>query len=460
MRTKALKISQFCKAELEAGITSPTQIKQDYENKYPQLPAKTLECYIMALKRMGIDKTAKEGIIKAERKKQAEKDIEDYQNVKDYIANAENGGVQQSQIQSQLKNMRKLWLIMDKSDPQTWTLQNLLEAIEMKGGYAKVLNEKDQKVWKQPAAVKNLLSPFSTMWQGKLPKNWSANLCVHKAGELKDFWLFNELDEFLSKLTDTEEMSIEGWQAIFRAHINMGCREGTEGNTGIIGLLWQDIDFNTKRCSLREKGHRGNAGERWNNVPLDMFPFLEGWNYLMQWHKQQGQPRIGKVFPIRYSQYNAMFHATRQKCQSRIKEDSDTQRLHIHRRNHGQYAKRMRIPLELICGTAPNGRFGVGWKDPKIPVLYYLSEEAEEIDPTELEYMRSTPKYHKILKNMMLSNIEVKQLLGMLPADKEPQELLKKAFEELHFNAIPQNPEILPTLQIQTPQRDQTQANF
>jgi integrase len=254
------------------------------------------------------------------------------------------------------------------------------------------------------------------MWK-KLQANWSANLILHKAGELKDFWTFVELDEFLSLLTDTPKMSVEGWQAAYRSQINMGCREGNLGNMGIVGLLWEDINFVSKRCSIREKGHRGNALERWNNVPLDLFSFLHGWDWLLKFWIQQGKPTIGKVFPISYNNYLDMFNATRRKCKSRIRIDSATQRPHIFRRIHGQYAKRIGLPLELICGTAPNGRFGVGWKDPKIPVLYYLSEEAEDIDPVELAFMESHADYKQVLESMKEQNAKIKKIMGTLGVD-------------------------------------------
>lgn len=413
MKSKPLKLKVFCQKKLAEGITRPTDIKAEYERAYPNIPAKSLEAYIMTLKRLGATKEVRAEIVQAERKKQAELDILEYGKVRSYLLGAKRDGLTQTQIDRQMANLRKLWVIMGKTNPDTWTEEAVMEAV-MKA-YPMELDDRNVNVFIHPASVKALLSPFNTIFQGVLRKNWTANLCKHKAGELKDFYTFYELDEFLSKLTDTERMSLEGWQALFRTHINTGGREGTEGNTGILGLLWEDINFTTKRCSMREKGHRGNAGERWENVPLDLFKFLHGWDYLITWHKQQGEPRKGKVFPIAYSTYNDMFHATRHKCQSRISEDSDTQRLHIFRRTHGMYCQRLGLRLEFICGDAPEGRFGVGWKDPKIPRKYYLSSESEEIEPKELAFMQAhLEDYGFVLAQMQKTNAEIKALLGIV----------------------------------------------
>ena len=422
-KIKVLKLSEFIeefkvKAFKEAKASNtetsltPKLLQHLYEERYPNLEKKDSSSYRKALIRCGMTADKRTEFVKEQRQALAQADIFEYKQVKDYLANSEGSDLQKT-ISTQLTNLRKIWEIMGKTDPNTWSQADLYLKIEESGIYKKVITN-GVKQWEYPAAVKVLLSPISTMFQGVMQKNWSANLCVHKAGELRDFMRFQELEEFLSNVIDTPAMSKEGLTAMFSIHINMGCREGANSNTGIIGLLWEDIDFAAKRCSLREKGHRGNAGERWNLTPLNLFPFLHGWDRLMKWHEQQGKPTQGKVFPINYSLYNAEFHAVCKRCQSRLKDvdSNDCLRLHIFRRTHGQYCKRYGIPLELICGDAPNGRFGVGWKDPKIPVRYYLSEESEEIDEEELKFMQDHAEYHKVLKSMQEQNQKIKDLLG------------------------------------------------
>lgn len=413
-KKKSKKLREFYQERLAKQLDlSPTVVKQEYEKQYPNAEVKDIHAYIMAGKRLGLTAEKRENIIVEQRKQAAEKDIFDYAEVKSYLNNAKLGGVLEKTINKKLKALRQLWELMGKTDPHTWTSEGMLTAIATVNPWT--TDSRGRSSFTHPAKTLELLSPYSTMFNsmGVLQKNWSANLCVHKAGELKDFLNFPEMDEFLSKLTDTELMSIEGWRAAFKTHVNMGSREGTLGNTGLMGLLWEDINFQTKRCSLREKGHRGNAGERWNDVPLNMFKWLHGWEDLMKFWEQQGKPAKGKVFPIKYADYNEMFHATRKKCSCRIKDDDDAMLLHTFgRRTHAQYAQRLGIPLERICGKAPNGRFGVGWKDPKIPVNYYLSEEAEEIDPAELQFMQTHTEYSQVLKSMLEQNQKIKELLG------------------------------------------------
>jgi hypothetical protein len=49
---------------------------------------------------------------------------------------------------------------------------------------------------------------------------------------------------------------------------------------------------------------------------------------------------------------------------------------------HGQYAKRLGVTLENLCGDTDEnpsvGRYGVGWSDPKIPLRFYLTKEPYE----------------------------------------------------------------------------------
>jgi hypothetical protein len=419
-KVKVLKVPAFIAkyikeqeaAHAENIDLSAANIKHLYEAAYPNYPAKSIDSYKKALQRGGYTLEGRKALNTQLLNNQAQLDIEQYKEVRDYKANCNMGGVQISQRDGQIKNLRKVWELMNKTVPYGWTQTSLLEAIDKI--YPKIQKENGSEGYKNPAAIKALLSPISTMFKGILQPNWSANLCVHKAGELKDYFRFHEMDLFLSKLCDTESLSVEGWQAIFRLGVNMGCREGTNGNTGILGLLWEDIDFQTYRCSLREKGHRGNAGERWEGVPLNMFKWMDGWTHLIAHWQQQNKPTKGKVFKISYNAYNEMFSRTLQKCGGRLAEVNAAMRLHtFNRRTHGQYCCRMGIPLEYICGKAPYGRFGVGWKDPKIPVNYYLSEESEEIDSEELYFMEQNMElYGDVLKSMRELNEKKKKWMG------------------------------------------------
>jgi len=55
---------------------------------------------------------------------------------------------------------------------------------------------------------------------------------------------------------------------------------------------------------------------------------------------------------------------------------------HIFRKTHAQWARRIGVTLENLCGNTESspcvGRYGVGWDDPKVPLKYYLTPEPEE----------------------------------------------------------------------------------
>ena len=48
------KLDDFCRACLEKGIVSPTEMKTIYERAFPHVTPKTLEAYIMAIKRFNL----------------------------------------------------------------------------------------------------------------------------------------------------------------------------------------------------------------------------------------------------------------------------------------------------------------------------------------------------------------------------------------------------------------------
>jgi len=210
-----------------------------------------------------------------------------------------------------------------------------------------------------------------------------------EAGELKDFFEFEEFEEFIRNTFDTPIMSKEGWEALYKAQVNMGCREGTRGNTGIVSLRWEDINYNTKRTKIRDKGKKGKPARLWSQIPLDLFYWIHGWEALEKWHEKrhgykptQDRHATGRVFPVKYGVYRINFHNVRRKCDSRISQDLETMRPHIFRKTHAQWAKRIGVSLENLCGNTESspciGRYGVGWDDPKVPLKYYLTPEPEE----------------------------------------------------------------------------------
>jgi len=338
-------------------------------------------------------------------------DIEDYPEVKKYLGFGDLQQISKTQKRNTLRNLRQLWVMMKKTNPRQWTFipneetpedLNLLECIKREIGQ----NEKGQ--WKKPNRVLQLLGAYNRTFTGNLPKGWSMGL-KREAGELKDFFEFSEFNGFISKLEDTPHMSKEGWEACYKEQVNNGAREGTDMETGILSLKWENIDYNKRRCKIRDKGKKGKPARLWTQIPLDMFYWIHGWEALIKWHElkygyrpTQQRHATGRCFPVTYDRYRMMFHNTRHKCDSRINQDLETMRPHILRKTHAQWAKRIGVSLEHLCGNTESspciGYYGVGWDDPKVPLRYYLTPEPDE-------YVEQDQKIQKRLEKLRGSGI-------------------------------------------------------
>ena len=351
--------------------------------------AKTPNAFTKAMRRMGMSAT-KRLELKHEAMKETEmKDIEDYPEVKRYVGFADFQQIGKAQKQRTLSDLRQLWIMMGCTDPNTWEFdpeapedRNLIACLKKNIG----MTETGQ--WKTPNKILRYLGAYNRTFQGHLPKGWSMGL-KREAGELKDFMEFEEFNDFCNNLYDTPSMSKEGWEGLYKGEVNSGARGGTITKQGILGLKWENINYNTRRCKLRDKGKKGKPSRLWTQVPLDMFYWINGWEALMKWHEQkygyrptQEHHATGRCFPVSYDRYNKMFHNVRHRSNNRINQDLETMRPHIFRKTHAQWAKRIAVSLENLCGNTESspciGRYGVGWDDPKVPLKYYLTPEPEE----------------------------------------------------------------------------------
>lgn len=350
---------------------------------------KTSEAFTMAMRRMGIS-AQKRLELKHEAMKETEvRDIEDYSEVKRYLGFGDFQQIGERQKKATLRNLRELWVMMRGTNPRDWDIDpNVSEDKNLIACLKKHIGQDENGQWKRQSKVLELLGAFNRTFTGRLPCGWSMGL-KREAGELKDFFEFTEFEEFINNLVDTPSMSMEGWTALFKAQVNMGCREGCKGNIGIVSLTWENINYKTRRCKIRDKGKKGKPARLWTQIPLDMFYWVNGWEALMKWHEQrygyrptQERHATGLCFPVKYAMYRRMFHDARHRCNSRISQDLETMRPHIFRKTHSQWAKRIGVSLENLCGNTESspciGRYGVGWDDPKVPLKYYLTPEPEE----------------------------------------------------------------------------------
>jgi len=376
-KKKIPKTVDFVRDCLNKGIFSPSEMSRRWNEIYTS-KQKEPHVFSKALRRMEILPQDLLDMKHEAQKDKELKDIEEYEEVKRYVAFSKGmGQITKKQIDRTLRELRILWNWMKAEghpNPRQWTLEEIIEVLE------KYEERNEHGQWKQKAKVNNLLGAFNRCFQGLLPKGWSTGL-KREAGELKDFIRFEAFQEFIEKIgIHAHGFPRIMWVSCYTSQVNAGAREGSgKSITGILSLKWENIDFERKRCSLREKGKKGHPARLWKNIPLDLFPFLHGWEALLEWHRQQfgyyptsTRHGSGRVFPVHYRTYLAMFHQTRHKCTTRIREDLETMKPHIFRKTHGQWLCNFLVPIEWICGQFPNGWYGVGWDDPKILLAYYI----------------------------------------------------------------------------------------
>lgn len=379
MRIKRLKLRAFIQKRADAGEDlAPSLVMEEYNRLTNQ--EKSLQSVSQMLKRMSLDKTKRAELVVEKAKLEAGRDILEYAEYKNYVVMAEQGRVQQKRIKTVAKNLRFVWELMNQTDPHTWQFENLIERLRTK--YPMVVNEKDQKVYEHPAQVLAYLGAVNTVFKGIIPENFSADLS-RKKGELKDYLTFDEFWTFITQCQTTPELNVIGWRTLFCAQINGGFREGTQGKNGILGLQWENINFQTKRCRAHEKGGRGNASRVWENIPLDLFPWIHGWDRLLEYWTLLGKPTAGRVFPVNYNTYLEYFHKTRHACNGRIAGEKETFRPHIFRKTHAQWLRKLRVPLEIIAGAFPQGLFGVGWDNISVLKEYYVTIEPDEYEEAQ-----------------------------------------------------------------------------
>jgi len=418
-RKKPMKIKAFTSQCLNEGLTSPSDMRDKYNNQYGLEgdKAKTSEAFTMAMRRMGISATSRLELKREAMKETEVKDISEYPEVKRYIGFSHYQQIGKGQIDKTLRYLRELWEAMGCTDPKNWSLEgdapkdrNLMLCLQ------KIVGQNKLGQWNSSSMVNELLGAFNRTFQGILPKGWSMGL-KRDPSELKDFMEFHEFNEFIEKLSDTPEMSKEGWEACYKGEVNSGARGGGKSTrdkalTGILSLQWKNINYDTRRCSIRDKGKKGKPARLWTQVPLDLFYWINGWEALTKWHEQrygyrptQEKHGTGRCFPVGYTDYLRMFHRTRHRCSSRISQDLETMRPHILRKTHAQWCKRIGISLENLCGNPQDGigRYGVGWDDPKVPLAYYLTPEPEE-------YLEQDRKIQQ-----RLTKLQAKGILPQIP---------------------------------------------
>jgi len=420
-KAKLPKVKEFVEQKLSEGIFSPSEMARMYNEKYGTTTKKELtdKAFTMALRRMGISKD-KRLELKHDNGKAETKDLMEYPQVKSYILHCDANNITPLHRQKYLIYLREMWEMMGRTNPTTWTYDQLIQCLMTNIG-------KDESgKWKTPRKVVSMLGATNTVFKGIVPESFSTPFTKGQVGKMKDFWEYDEVAEFLKNIESDKRMSRLGYLCAFTQQFTRGCREGTGEKTGIMSAKWEQINYETKRTDQIDKGEKGNSQRLWEEVPCELYPWLNAWKILCDYHMEvygyyptNGKHGSGRMFPIKYWDYNAMFKTARMKCSGRLSDNNAKRRLHVLRMTHAQWNKRIGVSIENTCGEVSGGksigRYGVGWTDPKILLQYYLTKEPWEYAKQDKEIAERLEQIQPLLVsfNSLLSPIPLNENIEM-----------------------------------------------
>jgi hypothetical protein len=422
-RKKFPKVKEFVEQSLKEGIFSPSEMCNKYNEKYgiEGKKERTPEAFTMAMRRMKISSEQRVQMKHENGKATDTKDISEYPQVKAYLSHCNVHNITELHRGKWLNYLREMWEMMGRTNPTTWCYeyeegkQSIIECLMKNIG-----KNPQSGRWNTPRKVQCMIGAVATIFKGIVEDSFSTPFTKGQVGLLKDFWEFEEIAEFLRNVEGNKKMSRLGYLCAFTQHIERGCREGTGEKTGIMSARWEQINYDTRRTEQIDKGEKGNSQRLWVQVPCGiLFPWLNAWKILCDYHMEvfgyyptNGKHGSGRMFSVKYWDYNAMFKTARKKCSGRLSDNDKKRRLHVLRMTHAQWCKRIGVTLENICGdtteTPSIGRHGVGWTDPKVLLKYYLTKEP-------YEYAEQDEKIAKRLEQIQPQLVSFNSLLSEVP---------------------------------------------
>jgi integrase len=259
---------------------------------------------------------------------------------------------------------RRIWEILQKKNPENWTVDDI------KIGVIPELRKRCKCIFHYLIAIRSfrpdMKEKLSTKREKPKPNfEWKRifERMIENNGE--------KLNEFL-------EVGDFRAQLVKRLHITLGCREGTKGNTGIMGLEWNKVNWSKKTIDIFE-GKTG-GGFYWIDCPLDLFG-EKTFEMLKEFWVKKGKPKEGKIFEdMEYHSYPhlqnmASLRGIYEASAKKIGEEFGSRHItpHFARKLHASLLNNKGIPLELVAGDKPFGVMGVGWEDLTTLKKYYLA---------------------------------------------------------------------------------------
>ena len=209
----------------------------------------------------------------ATQEEKAKEKFIDYEFVQLWVARMKNKPIKS--WKRRFRDARKIWLLLQKKNPKNWTGDDynlrakpqILKTCETDYGYA--------------IAIRSLRPDLEDDIPAKKP-------------DPKFDWKYiYERIMSQDKLETYLEVGSFKHQLLKRLHLTLGCREGSTGVGGILGLEWDRINWRKRTIDVFE-GKTG-GGFYWLDCPLDLFGDRT-FEMLQEFWIQQGKPTSGRIF--------------------------------------------------------------------------------------------------------------------------------------------------------------------
>ena len=293
--------------------------------------------------------------------------FEDYELVQKWVVRMESERIKSRR--GRLNLCRKIWLILQKKNPENWTIDDIkLRAIPE-------LRKTTKSVFNYLIAVRSLRPDF------KFPDEKGETLSTKREkGKISFAWkyIYQRIvqEGLVQKFFESARIDSENPlrdEGLVRTHVTLGCREGSRGEGGVLGLEWEKINWKAKTIDVYE-GKTG-GGFYWLDCPLDLFGDT-CFNLLEEYWVQCGKPREGKIYPMDYQQLKAIYDRIAKALDMNIHP-------HFARKLHASLLRSKDIKLEIVAGDAPHGIVGVGWEDLSTLKKFYIAFAQEDIQKTK-----------------------------------------------------------------------------
>jgi len=305
----------------------------------------------------------------ATQEEKAKEKFVDYEIVQHWVTRMRSGTAPIKSWRSRFNACRRVWLILQKKNPQNWTLDDI---------QLRVLPEIRKKVKTGSGVNTYLIALRSLRPDFKFPNRKGDVLGTHKKSAPKIDWKY--VYERLAQGEKLEDFFKAGGfkaELFKRLHVTLGCREGSKGIGGILGIEWSRINWKNKTIDVYE-GKTG-GGFHWLNCPLNLFG-ERTFEMLLQYWNKRGRPTSGKIFEKMTYLYDLrlIYKETAKAINEAYGREGITP--HFARKLHASLLIDADVPLEMVAGDKPFGIMGVGWEDLTTLKKYYLAFRKAKIE--------------------------------------------------------------------------------